>query len=189
MSDASKGVPISLVRDLVRYDQFSGKLYWVKDICRKAKMGQECGIERPDGYRRMKIKGKSFYCHRVAWAVHYGSFCENEIDHVNGDRSDNRIVNLRECTKKQNQENARPGVNNSSGVAGVGYDCRAGKWRARITVDGRRKSLGNYDSLSDAISARNNAKLIHHSFSPVVEIDADIIKKINGWSVRNRVKK
>jgi len=84
-----------------------------------------------------------------------------QIDHINGDRSDNRIENLRAVINADNGRNQKLRVSNSSGVMGVGFCKRAGKWRVRITINGKDKHLGIYKSYSEAVAARLTAEKLH----------------------------
>lgn len=171
-----------VVSDLIDYESSTGDLIWKKDVARTAKKGSLAGIQRSDGYKRLKICGKSVYAHRLAWMIFYGYACDKEIDHINGDRGDNRIENLRECSKLQNSQNLRIGVRNNSGYIGVSFYRPNGKWQARITVNSKRISLGYFNSPYEANVARLEAKKKYHLFCPDVKDDDDVLSKIISWS-------
>ena len=156
----AKPIDSKLVKELFNY--VDGELIWKVDKGR-AKIGMKAHTNST-GYKTFKLNGKQHLEHRLIWAWHYGDNVPNVIDHINGDFLDNRIENLREATQAQNMYNRKLGSNNKSGVKGV-YRGR-NKWRAQITVDGRIKYLGSYDSLSEAESvvckARNE---LHCNFA------------------------
>ena len=109
------------------------------------------------GYLAGRMLGKTFKAHRVAWAIHYGDWPSGEIDHINGDKSDNRISNLRDVNGSKNCRNLSLRKTNSSGRTGVhSVRHRDGReaWAARITTEGKQVSLGWYDSIEGAIAAR-----------------------------------
>jgi hypothetical protein len=96
--------------------------------------------------------------HRVAWALHNNSWPDLCIDHIDGDRSNNRASNLRVVTAEDNQKNVKQRVDNTSGMKGVDFKAATGLWRARIVNQGRRVNLGTYVDLNDAIRARKHAE-------------------------------
>jgi hypothetical protein len=113
-----------------------------------------------DGYRKGRIHRVLFRAHRVAWALHHGSWPELDIDHINGDRSDNRITNLRQVTRSENQRNMRLPSDNKSGVVGVYWSTARKKWVAEIrNAQGRKRHLGVFEDLEDAATARRAAEL------------------------------
>jgi hypothetical protein len=102
----------------------------------------------------------------LAWLYVYGKFPEEQLDHINRIKSDNRIVNLRLATNSENRQNIPIYKSNKSGVAGVHWSKKSGKWRAEITFGGRLIHIGFYDNLSDAAAARAAAKAKYHTFHP-----------------------
>lgn len=117
------------------------------------------------GYCRVKIFDRDYQSHRVIWAFVHGQWPINDIDHINGIRTDNRIVNLRAVTRSENNCNQRCGVRNTSGVIGVSWDKGTNKWRAQIAINRRGYHLGLFRSLGDAITARKVAEQ-HFGFHP-----------------------
>lgn len=105
-----------------------------------------------DGYRVLQIGKCKFFAHRLAWLYVHGAW-PVEIDHCNGDRSDNRIANLREATRSQNLANTRLLPSNKSGMKGVSFSKRSKRWHATITVNGRQRHLGYHDSAEEAYLA------------------------------------
>lgn len=177
-----QNLDFNFVSDLVEYDSETGNLFWKKDVARTAKKGSIAGIQRSDGYRRLKVGGRSVYAHRISWMLFYGVACDKEIDHINGDRSDNRIENLRECSKLQNSQNRRIGFRNNSGYVGVSFYKPNGKWQARTTINRKRISVGYFNNAYDANRARLEVKKKYHSFCPEVKDDKEVLRKIRSWS-------
>lgn len=119
-----------------------------------------------DGYRVGKIDDKMYRAHRVAFAVHHGHWPTEHIDHINGDKTDNRICNLREATGSENQRNRSKPKNNTSGFKGVSLN--KGKWMAQIMLNGKRYCLGTFNTPKDAsIAYASAAKTMHGKFARV----------------------
>jgi hypothetical protein len=111
------------------------------------------------GYRNGSLDRRSgIKAHRVILALTTGGWPEH-VDHINGDRADNRLSNLRAINHAENQRNLKRPVNNTSGVIGVYHDNRRGGWYAKIKVDQKQIHLGNYDTKEAAIVARGEAEL------------------------------
>ena len=108
------------------------------------------------GYLYGKLQGQNYLAHRVLWALEYGSWPEEDIDHINQNKQDNRLCNLRQVSKTGNSRNKGLYKNNGSGFAGV---CRTskGRWRAYVTVKRKQIHLGVFDSAEEAQKARAKA--------------------------------
>ena len=117
------------------------------------------------GYRRGRVLGDSYLAHRIAWAVYHGWWPEYEVDHINRNRSDNRIKNLREATRTENTRNKTIQLNNKSGFCGVRFHKKDKKWTASIGVHRKLIHLGNFTDIEDAIVARKSAEIEHGFFS------------------------
>ena len=165
------------VREVLRYDHESGKLYWrVRSIeffrgtegrsadhthrqWNGARAGKEAlASPKTRGYLGGKLFGMHVRAHRVAWALHYGQWPKNEIDHINGIKSDNRISNLRDVDAATNSKNQPMSSKNSSGKIGVSWNGSIGKWHAYITIRQTRHHLGFFSDINEAIFARNCAE-------------------------------
>lgn len=122
--------------------------------------GQRAGTQRPNGYRLINIDGIPMLEHRLAWMYVYGEWPAGDIDHINGDRSDNRISNLRDVTRQVNLQNMRrPMANKKHGsLLGSAWHASTGKWRALIKSKGRQVSLGYFDTEQAAHDAYLAAK-------------------------------
>lgn len=109
------------------------------------------------GYRQIAIIGKRFMAHRLAWLHFYGVWPTKQLDHINRNKDDNRIANLREVDNQTNQENVELWNHNRSGFRGVSLR-QDGRFRADIKTNGKTKALGVFDNLEDAASARMKAE-------------------------------
>lgn len=112
------------------------------------------GTIQKSGHIRFMVNGNKYLSHRLAWLYVHGEFPFDEIDHINGIPSDNRISNLRVCTHSQNMKNRKVYVNNKSGLVGVYFDKLKNKWRSQCALNGRRFSLGLFETKELAYEAR-----------------------------------
>jgi hypothetical protein len=146
------------LHELLSYDKSTGIFRWKKSR-RGVKINKNLGTDNGFGYLRITVLGKSYYAHRLAWVYVHGKWPENEIDHINGDKSDNRIKNLRDVTQIQNAQNkVIPSSKNKSSVLGVSWHKRAKKWQAHICIYKERKYLGLFDSIEKAHESYLNEK-------------------------------
>lgn len=121
------------------------------------KVGDIAGGPNPDGYQRVKISGKTYLTHRLVWLYETGSWPINELDHINGNKQDNRIENLRDVTRSENLQNLyRPTRGNPSGFLGVSI--RKGMYCARIRTNGVLSYIGTFSTPEQASSAYLAAK-------------------------------
>lgn len=126
--------------------------------------GDEVGWVNAGGYRRTEIDGHEFFVHTLVWAMEYGAFPPPgfDIDHIDGDRINNRLENLRLATRSQNNFNAGRRCDNKSGYRGVWYDRSRDKWDARCRINGRQIHLGRYDTPELARDAYRREIAKHH---------------------------
>jgi len=147
------------LKELVEYDAETGVFTRLTSPARRVKVGDVFGNKhRASGYMQGMIEGKRYTMHRLVWLYVHGVFPEEEVDHINGVRADNRLANLRSVSHKENSRNAQKPTNNTSGVVGVYWDKDCQKWRARIKVDYVTKNLGVFACLLDAVDARKSAE-------------------------------
>lgn len=146
----------------LRYEPETGKLYWRQTMNSRAPAGAEAGSSEGARYRKLKFKGKFYQCHRVIWdMLNPGDLLteSDRIDHIDHDRLNNRIDNLRKVSCAVNSRNMSKPVNNTSGVIGVHWYRPYNKWQAQISVENSRLHLGYFDSFHDAIAARKAAEI------------------------------
>lgn len=142
------------LRQRLRYDAETGKLYW-----RGALGGREAfKAVHSKGYLCGFVAGTQMYAHRVVWAMCRNVWPLGQIDHIDGDPTNNRIDNLRDVPAPENQRNMRRSSANTSKVTGVYWDKRLQKWTAKLGVDNRSLHLGVFASFEDAVSARKTAE-------------------------------
>lgn len=118
---------------------------------------RKVGTLRVDGYLDVNIGGDTYKCHRLAF-LYVAGFWSVSVDHINGTRTDNRWVNLREVDKITNMRNRGINRNNTSGATGVNWFPDTSQWRARINLNGQRLSLGLFDTIEEAVEARRVAE-------------------------------
>lgn len=144
-----------------RYDENTGKLYWAVTNINRAVAGKEVAAVRNWGYVCVRLHRKTYQAHRIIWdLMHPNDRLKpgEEIDHIDHDRANNRLSNLRKTSRKENSRNLSLARNNTSGVTGVRYDRSRSKWRAEIKVEKRPILLGRFDSFEDAVAARKAAE-------------------------------
>lgn len=154
---------IDILRSLVSFNPETGELHW-KPRGEKSWDPQNAGKRafkriRSEGYFSGTLLGYPIDAHRVAWAVFHGAWAKNQIDHINGDKLDNRIINLREVSVKENHRNMPAPSTNTSGCVGVYWHKNKRRWNASIKVDGKLIHIGNYLEKVDAIHARKQAEV------------------------------
>jgi hypothetical protein len=153
------------VRELLSYDPDTGVFLWIK-ARRAVTVGAVAGSSYGNGYLRIKINDRAHLSHRLAWLYAHGEWPAAQIDHINGIRSDNRLVNLREATPGENQQNVASTRSTPSRRLGVTWDKRARKWRARIKINRKETHLGLFETIEGAAQARAKAKAQMHKFQP-----------------------
>jgi len=172
MADKALVSPADL-RKLLDYNPATGVLVWRArpiELFERRRLGLAWNTRyagRPalnqidqGGYRHGTIFGRKVYAHRAALALVNG-YWPNKVDHINGDRADNRIENLRDVDHTTNLRNAKLRRDNSSGVCGVFWNTRDGRWEAKIKVNQRDVPLGQFDDIEEAALARKRAEARH----------------------------
>lgn len=145
------------VREAFSYDAETGELFWAKPRSNRVKVGARAGYRDKRGYKQIRIGQTCYWAHRVVWLYVTGEWPPGQLDHVNGDPSDNRILNLRPASPSENSFNTRRPSHNTSGVKGVTWFKPTRKWMAHITINQKFKSLGLYETLEEAAEARRLA--------------------------------
>jgi hypothetical protein len=136
----------------------TGIFTWVIPTGDRVKAGQKAGRVN-HGYISIKINKREYGAHRLAWLYVHGAWPDGDVDHINRDKSDNRIANLRQATRAQNLQNRQ--------YAGAYWYSPRKKWRVNIRVDGKRLWIGDYNTHTDALAARADAVSKYHTHRPV----------------------
>jgi len=153
------------IEDYIRYDQDTGLLFWIKDYARQLG-GNRAGRVNTLGYVVVHFEKKYWLGHRLAWYLATGNHPKYQIDHINGDRADNRLINLREASHGENNRNRGAHKDNVSGFKGVAYMKRDGRYKARINVNKVCINLGHYDTAEEAHEAyMKAARELHGQFA------------------------
>lgn len=162
----------ALLRQLLDYDTRTGCFTWApptrswfaSDAHWSAFKQHQAGVApfavaHSGGYLWGEIGGEQLLAHRVVWAYCHGAWPLDQIDHINHDRADNRIANLRTAPQSENAKNAGLRSDNTSGFTGVYWNKSRRKWVAQIGLPGGvTKPLGRYSDLADAVAARKDAE-------------------------------
>ena len=135
-----------LVDQLFIYNENSGKIYNKTSSSRNVSIGDISGYLSPNGYIYIRIKYKKFCAHRIAWRLYYGTWPKHQIDHINGNRSDNRIYNLREATNRQNCQNRM--IHRLGKLPGIYFN--KNKYCARIQIKYTYVGLGCFKTELEA---------------------------------------
>ena len=181
---AKKGLPrptIDRIKEVLICDPDAGKLYWAPRTPEMFNSCQTRGAERAaqwaadayngrfagkeaftaysNGYLIGAVDGKNMRSHTVIWAMYYGEWPSDSLDHINGKRDDNRICNLRLADGKTNGRNHGMKKNNTSGHTGVQWCKCTNRWLAAIKINYKHVNLGRYDTFEEAVAVRERAKL------------------------------
>lgn len=173
-----------ILRQLLRYETEAGKLYllprgaewfngstpgYVESARRwwNEKFAGKEAFHNPNakGYLTGRLLGRYFQAHRVVWAFHTGRWPIDQIDHIDGNRANNRIENLREVDNSANQKNGSIPSTNKSGIVGVHFSPTHHRWRAYISIDRKKVHLGTFPDKESAIAARRAAEA-HGGYHP-----------------------
>lgn len=139
-------------------EQYRGFVVTKQTHYKRPEVGKPLGYFHSDGYIETKIKGKSYLLHHLVWLWHYGEFPTDQIDHINQEKTDNRISNLRVVSNTINSRNKKLNNRNTSGFTGIHQNKTTGVWIARIEVDGKRIQLGQ--SYNKEVAIRYRQKYI-----------------------------
>lgn len=160
---------LDLVNSLYEYDSeiaaFFHKHSWAR-----AKKGDRAGIISDTGYEKIRVKGRHYRSHRIIWLIENGYMPKDQLDHIDGNRLNNKIENLRECTPAQNMQNIRrkykkrDGCKKYSEHVGVSWWEARRKWVVKIRTSGKQKTIGYFDDEDEAAKAYLAVKKTYHPF-------------------------
>ena len=166
---------VDRLRELLNYDPMTGLFTWP----RRRRTGRlNAHADFPAGHRKsgkeggyvvIRVNFQLYRAHRLAWFYTHGEWPLGEIDHINGDPSDNRIANLRLATSSNQRMNARRRSDNTSGTKGVWFDKRRGQWIAEIRANGKKHHVGQFATLLEAKGARIGAAVRLHGVFARIE--------------------
>lgn len=149
----TSSLTVSRLREVLEYNPETGLWTWLSTLSIRRVSGSQAGELKKNGYIFIGIDCERYRAHRLAWFYVYGKWPQYQIDHINGNRSDNRLVNLRLATNKENSTNRDKNRNNTSGFKGVFWNKRSKKWTAKINNGSKQIHLGNFYDPLDAHNA------------------------------------
>lgn len=146
------------LKEVLRYDEISGNFFWIAPTSARARTDTPAGGKLSDGYWGIRIDGRLYRAHRLAWLYCYGEMPLKGLDHIDQNPRNNRIVNLRLSDQMLNMTNTKVRSDNTSGVTGVTWDAKRQRWVAKIKIAYRTIHLGRYVDKDAAIAARKAAE-------------------------------
>lgn len=154
---------MELTQEQVKYffEYKDGALYWKVDASERNKKGKRFGSAKENRYRHGSLKDKSFLEHRLIFLYHHG-YLPKVVDHINGNKKDNRVENLREATQSQNICNSKLSSRNSSGHKGVSWINARKTWQVTLMVNGINKFLGYHKNFEFACLLADEARDLYH---------------------------
>ncbi len=149
------------LKSILRYEPETGNMYRLVTTSPRSQIGAIAGnFHKSNGYIRLMVNGRDLLAHRVIWFMHHGEW-PHSIDHIDHDKTNNRLENLRAVDHKENMKNRPMSPRNTSGITGVSWAKTKNQWLAQIKGENKRIHLGYHDSLIDAASARKSAEIEH----------------------------
>ena len=151
------------LRSVLHYSQETGIFTWKVSTSRRVKVADVAGSPNGGGYLQITVLSRVYKAHRLAWLYMYSNWPNDQIDHINRIRTDNRIANLREVSHKQNGQNRSKPSNNTSGHPGIYWHKRDSKWVAKIKHNYKYIHIGYFATIEEAIAARKAAEKLYWS--------------------------
>ena len=156
-----------LLKKILHYNHETGIFTWIVKKAMNINVFDVAGfLDKSNGYYSIGINGYKYKAHRLAWLYFYGDCQMLQIDHINGNRADNRIKNLRLATNSENQQNRKISKNNTTGFIGVTKLKITNKYIAKIRVNKKQIHIGTFDTAESAFEAYIKHKQIYHTFNP-----------------------
>jgi len=154
------------LQEILNYNPLTGDFTWKIRIAKRIRIGDIAGcICNSQGYRIIRINKCNHLAHRLAWLYMYGKYPEQDTDHIDGNKLNNTINNLRDVSRGTNCRNKKQLSNNTSGITGVGWCKARKKYIARLTFNGKIINLGRFDCKYKAASKYHLAKEIYGNFT------------------------
>lgn len=157
------------LKQFISYDPETGRFHWIRipPNAHRIKVGQEVGWLVASGHRRTKFGGKMHQLHILAWVLHYGPVPDGfEVDHRDGNPSNNVLSNLRLATRSQNMQNMKMRASNKTGVKGVNWNKNHGKFQVQICLNRKKHHGGYFDTIEEAAQrARELRTEVHREFA------------------------
>lgn len=149
------------LKELLDYSPAHGAFIWRVSRSRLAFAGAPAGSKTNLGYVKIVVCGKSYAAHRLAWLYVHGQWPTSEIDHINQNKADNRIANLRQVSRSENCQNKSDAT-----LPGITWHKPTAKWQARIKINQKLIHLGVFQDIEDAKAARKQAEQKYHTHRP-----------------------
>lgn len=160
------------LRALLQYSSETGEFTWLTDRNNRNRRGAVAGRVSQLGYVQIGIDGARYSAHRLAYLFVYGEWPAGDLDHIDQNKLNNRIANLRVASKCENQQNRPIHKNNKSGFKGVFWHTQSGKWAARIGVNGKQRHIGVFDDPEVAYKAYCESAARFHTHNPDAALGA-----------------
>lgn len=163
-------IDATTLRSVLDYNPITGVFVWKVRSSARTYPGDVAGCSDKEGYRQITYRRRTYFAHRLAWLYVYGEWPKAKTDHINGDKADNRIDNLRDVTQSQNMQNQYRAMKNSrTGFLGVRTGKRGNRFAAVININGKQQRLGWFSSPEEAHEVYMNAKKSSH-ISQIAEV-------------------
>jgi len=161
VNNLRKFTDVKRINELFIYDSSTGL------VTRKIKRaqfneGSIVGTNHISGYLAARVDGNIYLLHRLIWCIVYGEWPACYIDHIDGNRKNNSLSNLREANHYENTQNAKIRGDNTSGIKGVNFSSKLNKWIARVQTNTKRIHLGAFDNIEDAKLCIEHYRLLAH---------------------------
>lgn len=143
------------LQEALSYNSVTGEITWkINPNLGYTKAGDIAGTVDNKGYIVISVGYKRYKAHRLAWYLYHGQWPKNQIDHIDQNKQNNAINNLRDVTQQINQSNTSVRKDSTSGYKGINWNKKRKKWQVRIQIDGKRKELGFFDNIQSAAERR-----------------------------------
>ena len=147
------------LKEYLSYDPETGYFTWIKFKNARSPIGSIAGCPNNLGYIRIRFDSKFYHAHRLAWFYFHGEWPKNEIDHIDGNPSNNKLSNLRDVSPSVNSQNRKKAqAGSKTGTLGVSLNFRRNRYVSKIVLDGKIHYLGTYGTIEEAHAAYLNKK-------------------------------